>query len=191
MSVHVILLTALTVLWVAFEIWLMVRDRAHGKGKTVKDRGTRSYNFIAIAVGLTIAGFLSGRSIFFFPWGRSYAVFWIGFTIMVLSLSLRIWAIATLGSSFRTTVETHQNQKVVRKGPYKLVRHPSYTGLLLTCFGSGIAVQNWLSLIFAVGLPLVALLYRIHIEEPELVSSLGLDYEEYQKETKKLIPWIW
>ena len=52
-------------------------------------------------------------------------------------------------------------------------------------------MQNWLSLIFAVGLPLVALLYRIRIEEQELVSSLGSDYERYQKETKKLIPWIW
>ena len=39
MSLHVILLTALTVLWVAFEIWLMIRDRAQGKGKTVRDRG--------------------------------------------------------------------------------------------------------------------------------------------------------
>ena len=191
MSVHVILLTALTVLWVACEIWLMVRDRAQGKGKTAKDRGTRYYNFIAIAVGLTVAGFLSGKTTFFFPWGQNYEVFWIGFAIMLLSLSFRIWAIATLGSSFRTTVETHQNQKVVRKGPYKLVRHPSYTGLLLTCLGYGIAVQNWLSVIFAVALPLTAILYRIHVEEAELVSSLGSDYVNYQKETKKLIPWIW
>ena len=191
MSVHVILLTALTVLWVAFEIWLMVRDRAQGKGKTAKDRGTRYYNFIAIAAGLTIAGFLSGKTTFFFPWGRSYAAFWIGLAIMLLSLLLRIWAIATLGSSFRTTVETHQDQKVVRKGPYRLVRHPSYTGLLLTCLGYGIAVQNWLSVIFAVGLPLIALIYRIRIEEQELVSSIGTEYEKYQKETKKMIPWIW
>lgn len=191
MSLYGILLTSLTVLWVAFEIWLMVRDKALGKGKTAKDRGTRYYNFIAIAVGLTIAGFLSGKPAFFFPWGRSYEVFWIGFAIMVLSLSLRVWAIATLGSSFRTTVETHQNQEVVRRGPYRLVRHPSYTGLLLTCLGYGVAVQNWLSLIFAVGFPLVAILYRIHVEEAELVSSLGSDYESYQNETRKLIPWIW
>lgn len=191
MSLYFILLTTLTVLWVAFEIWLMVRDTARGKGKTAKDRETRYYNFIAIAIGLTIAGFLSGKTIFFFPWGQNYEAFWIGLAIMLLSLCLRIWAIATLGSSFRTTVETHQNQKVVRKGPYKLVRHPSSTGLLLTCFGYGIAVQNWLSLVFAVGLPLVALLYRIHIEEQELVSAIGPEYEGYQKETRKLIPWIW
>jgi len=191
MSLYFILLTALTAIWVAFELWLMVRDKAEGKGKTAKDRGTRYYNFIAIAVGLTIAGVLSGKSAFFFPWGRSHSVFWVGFAIMLLSLCLRIWAIATLGSSFRTTVETHQNQKVVRKGPYKLVRHPSYTGLLFTCLGYGIAVQNWLSLLFAVVLPLIALLYRIHVEEAELIFSLGPDYKEYQKETNKLIPWIW
>ncbi len=191
MSVYSILLTSLTVLWVAFEIWLMVRDKAQGKGKTAKDRGTRYYNFIAIAVGLTIAGFLSGRPTFFFPWGRSYAVYWVGFAIMLFSLSLRIWAIVTLGSSFRTTVETHQNQEVVRRGPYRLVRHPAYTGLLLTCLGYGVALQNWFSLIFAIGLPLVAILYRIHVEEVELVSSLGSDYENYQSESKKLIPWIW
>jgi protein-S-isoprenylcysteine O-methyltransferase Ste14 len=191
MSLYFILLTSLTALWVAFEIWLMVRDKAQGKGKTAKDRGTRYYDFIAVAVGLTIAGFLNGKSSFFFPWGRRYSVFWIGFAIMLLSLSLRIWAITTLGSSFRTTVETHQNQEVVRKGPYTFVRHPFYTGLLLTCLGYGIAVQNWLSLLFAVGLPLIALLYRIHVEEAVLLSNLGSDYEKYERQTKKLIPWIW
>ncbi len=59
------------------------------------------------------------------------------------------------------------------------------------CCGYGIAVQNWLSLAFAVVLPLIALLYRIHIEESVLVSSLGSDYEKYQSETKKLVPWLW
>ncbi len=191
MSFVVILLIALSAIWIVFEILLIVRDAAHGKGKTAKDRGTRYYNFIAIAVGLTLAGFLSGDSVFFFPWGRNYVAFCVGFAIMLLSLSLRIWAIATLGSSFRTTVETHQNQEVVRKGPYRVVRHPSYTGLLFACVGYGIATQNWLSLLLAVGLPVAALLYRIHVEETELLSSLGSDYKNYKRNTKKLIPWIW
>jgi len=186
-----VLLDAFCGLWIAFELWLMLRDRAQGKGKTVKDRGTRYYNFIAMIVGLTLAGILSGRSAFFFPWGRSYTVFWIGYAIMALSLAFRVWAIVTLGSSFRTTVETHKNQKVVRQGPYAVLRHPSYTGLLFTCAGFGIAVQNWLSFLLAVALPLVALLYRIRVEEEELVLALGAEYQEYQGKTKKLIPWLW
>ncbi len=59
------------------------------------------------------------------------------------------------------------------------------------CCGYGIAYQNWLSLAIAVGLPLIALLYRIHIEEAALVSGIGPEYQEYQQHTKKLIPGIW
>jgi len=61
----------------------------------------------------------------------------------------------------------------------------------LMCIGDGVALQNWLSLAIAVILPLVALLYRIHIEEQTLVSSIGSDYQKYQSKTKRLIPWVW
>jgi protein-S-isoprenylcysteine O-methyltransferase Ste14 len=185
------LLSIISIVWIIFEILLVVRDRIQGKGRTGNDRGTRYYNFIAIALGITVASVLEGNSKFFFPSRWSDAVFWIGLCIIVLGFGLRIWAVIILGTSFRTTVETHTDQQVVRSGPYRLVRHPSYSGLILMCFGFGIALQNWLSLAFAVILPLVALLYRIRIEEAVLVSSLGSDYEKYQRETKKLIPWVW
>ena len=105
--------------------------------------------------------------------------------------SFRSFVSALLGTSFRTTVETHKNQKVKTDGPYRLVRHPSYSGLLLLSSGYGIAQANWLSLIVAVALPLAALLYRIRVEEATLANSLGTEYREYQTHTKKLIPWIW
>ena len=191
MNLYAALLIALSALWIAFEIGLVVRDRIQGRGKAMKDRGTFYINFIAIAAGMTIAGSISGNPAFFFSGGRTIIVFWIGTAVMLMGLGLRIWAIATLGSSFRTTVETHRGQKVISNGPYRLVRHPSYSGLLLTGCGYGIAIQNWLSLIFAIALPLAALLYRIHIEERVMVDSLGTEYTEYQQRTKKLIPWIW
>lgn len=191
MSLHFYVLTSLCAIWVAFEVWLIIRDRSQGKGKTTKDRGTRHINFLSMLVGLTLAGFLSRTRPLVFPGGWSRTTFWVGFAIMLASLALRIWAIVVLGTSFRTTVETHENQHVVRTGPYKLLRHPSYTGLLFMCVGYSVAEQNWLSLVLAVGLPLAALLYRIRIEEAELVSSLGADYLKYQGETKKLVPWIW
>jgi protein-S-isoprenylcysteine O-methyltransferase Ste14 len=185
------ILGAIVAIWIAFEIWLIIRDRIHGKGKPARDKGTLYFNFIAIILGLTIAGFLNGNSAYFFPGGRTYSGFWIGIAIMIAGFALRFWAVAALGGSFRTTVETHPNQAVVDNGPYKRIRHPSYTGLLLLCVGDGIALQNWLSLAAAIVLPLVALLYRIHVEEGMLLSSMGEEYQDYQRRTKKLIPWIW
>ena len=189
--VQIVLLNSIAAIWVLFEVWLVARDRSKGTGRTEKDRGTRLYNFLALAIGMTAAGLISGFSKLFFPGGRTNRVFVIGFVIIILGLALRIWAVWALGTSFRTTVETHENQRVKLDGPYKLIRHPSYSGLLLIACGYGIAVQNWLSLVVAIGLPLAALLYRIHVEETLLVKSLGTEYREYQKRTKRLIPWIW
>jgi protein-S-isoprenylcysteine O-methyltransferase Ste14 len=168
-----------------------MRDAAHGKGKTGSDKGTRYFNSIAIWAGITGAAILNGFPEFFFPGGRTSAGFFIGIAIMLAGLALRIWSVATLGASFRTTVETHRDQKMVSHGPYRLLRHPSYSGMILICCGYGIALQNWLSLLVAVLLPLSALLYRIHVEEAALASSFGPDYIEYQKHTKRLIPWVW
>jgi len=186
-----VLLNSVTVVWIAFEIWLVIRDRIQGKGKIDKDRGTIYFNFIAITLGITAAGIIGGYTRLFPPGGRTSTLFWIGLTVMILGLLLRVWAIWILGASFRTTVETHESQKVNNDGPYKLIRHPSYSGLILICGGYGIAVGNWLSLTVAVVLPLAALVYRIRVEEDMLVNSLGEEYEKYQKQTKKLVPWIW
>jgi protein-S-isoprenylcysteine O-methyltransferase Ste14 len=191
MSIYSRLLIFVSFVWIAFELSLVVRDRLQGKGTTGKDQGTRYINFIAIAAGMTAAGFLEGVSQFWFPGGRTLAVFWLGFAILMCGAALRVWSIIVLGSSFRTTVEVSNNQQVVQRGPYKLIRHPSYSGLLVMCLGYGIADQNWLSLVIAIGLPLMALLYRIHIEEAALVSSIGPEYQKYQQHTKKLIPGIW
>lgn len=191
MTIYIILLIIIPTIWVALEIGLVIRDNARGKSTTASDKGTRYMNFIAITVGIFAAAILNGVQKFVFPGGKSPAVFFVGIVIMLLGMVLRYWAVATLGAFFRTTIETDQDQKVVSSGPYRLIRHPSYCGWLLVCLGYGIAVQNWLSVLVAVMLPLGALLFRIQVEESVLASSLGNAYLEYQKKTKKLIPWIW
>jgi len=191
MNIFSSVLVVISGLWLGYEFGLIARDRRQGKGHTGIDRGTRNFNFLAITAGMGGAAILNGVSLFFFPGRWSDAIFWIGIALMLLGFALRIWAVRTLGASFRTTVETHSDQEVVRAGPYRLIRHPSYSGLLLMCAGYGMAVQNWLSLAVAVILPLAALIYRIHVEERALVASLGSEYEEYRLHTKKLIPWLW
>ncbi|HVP91408.1 MAG TPA: isoprenylcysteine carboxylmethyltransferase family protein [Terriglobales bacterium] len=191
MNIYTRLMIFVSALWFTFEISLVVRDGLQGKGRTGKDRGTRCINFVAITAGMITSGLLSGKSRFWFPGGRTLAVYWLGFAILLSGAFLRIWSIVVLGRSFRTTVEVVHSQRVVERGPYKTIRHPSYSGLLLMCCGYGIAEQSWLSLAIAVGLPLMALVHRIRVEEAALAAGIGSEYQEYRERTKKLIPGIW
>jgi len=185
------LLRLFLAIWITFEIWLVVRDQIQQRGKTQKDRGSRYYILLSIFIGVGAAAVVNRSERFFFADGSTNGLSWAGLILMLLGLSLRVWAIQVLGNSFRTTVETHQDQRVCKDGPYRLVRHPSYTGVALIGIGFGIAVQNWLSLLLAVALPVIALLFRIRVEEKELAASLGSEYVVYQQHTKRLIPWIW
>jgi protein-S-isoprenylcysteine O-methyltransferase Ste14 len=114
-----------------------------------------------------------------------------GVLVMWLGLALRVWAIASLGSAFRTTVEVEPGQAVVSSGPYMWIRHPSYAGLLLIVAGFGAALGNWLSLAACVVLPLPAIVWRIHVEEAELSRVLGQAYRTYQSDRARLIPRLW
>ncbi len=191
MTIFPTLLRLFLAIWITFEIGLVVRDQIQHRGKTQKDRGSRYYLLLSILVGVGAAAVVNRNEKFFFADGSTNGLSWAGLVLMFLGFSLRIWAIQVLGKSFRTTVETHQDQLVCQDGPYRLLRHPSYTGIVLICIGFGVAVQNWLSLLLAVVLPLIALLFRIRVEEKELAASLGSEYVSYQQHTKRLIPWVW
>ena len=179
------------VLWLGAEAYLIRRDRAHGKGRTEIDRRTRNFNTIATIVTLTLAPPLSLiMALRFGSFGVS-VMFWIGTIVMALGFILRHWSIIVLGKYFRTTIELEKGQKVIQKGPYKYVRHPSYAGIILFFIGYGLLSENWLSLAVAVCLPTISLVYRIQIEEIALAEGLGAEYTAYQRKTKKLVPGIW
>lgn len=114
-----------------------------------------------------------------------------GLAIMWLGLIVRIWVIAVLGRSFRTTVEVDADQRVVDRGPYRWVRHSSYSGVLLITAGWGFAMGNWISLVIAIVLPVLALLRRISVEEKPLVETLGQTYETYQTRTTRFLLGLW
>jgi protein-S-isoprenylcysteine O-methyltransferase Ste14 len=115
----------------------------------------------------------------------------VGVTIAVCGVAFRMWAIAVLGRFWRVTVQIQPDHHVVEKGPYRVLRHPSYTGLLLACAGAGIAFNNWLSLLAMIALPLAGILIRIRVEEAALERALGPSYIAYEARTKRLIPGVW
>jgi protein-S-isoprenylcysteine O-methyltransferase Ste14 len=114
-----------------------------------------------------------------------------GMAILVAGLVLRGWSFKTLGEYFTFTVMVSTGQPVVANGPYRLLRHPSYTGILLGCIGAGLTSANWAGLAAMALLPLSVILWRIHIEENALVTTLGDRYRAYASQHQRLVPLIW
>jgi protein-S-isoprenylcysteine O-methyltransferase Ste14 len=110
---------------------------------------------------------------------------------LVLGLALRAWSVIALGRNFTVHVQVRAEQPVVDTGPYRLLRHPSYTALLLVCLGIGVALANWLALIVIVVLPTAAILLRIRVEERALLAGIGEPYRRFAATRKRLIPWVW
>jgi protein-S-isoprenylcysteine O-methyltransferase Ste14 len=119
-----------------------------------------------------------------------YTVFLSGLAIMGVGIALRFSAVLVLGRFFTPVVMIGSDQHVVDTGPYRWIRHPSYTGALLTIAGVLLASANWVALVGL--LPVVAgLLYRIKVEETALSEELGEPYRAYARRTKRLLPFIY
>jgi protein-S-isoprenylcysteine O-methyltransferase Ste14 len=174
--------------WALLELGLRVRERLQGKGSAARDRATRSLIAVSVGAAIALAALTTSWATTPRIAGPHRAA---GLVVIWLGLAIRVWAIAALGRAFRTTVEVDTAQAVVSTGPYRRVRHPSYTGLLLIVIGFGLAAGTWLGLAICAVLPLPALLRRIHVEEAELTDVLGDRYRDYQAQTKRLIPGLW
>lgn len=119
------------------------------------------------------------------------AAFAVGITLFLAGFGMRRWSEMTLGRYFTFTVMISADQPVIASGPYRLVRHPGYTGVLLIVIGSGLVNGNWLGLTGWTLLVLLPLLYRIHVEENALLIALGDRYRAYAAHHKRLLPLIW
>ena len=139
--------------------------------------------------------------ILMWPFGRAVApgavigggvlVFALGAVIGWAGALLRWWSFVSLGKYFTVVVTTSADQPVIDRGPYRVLRHPSYTGLLLIFAGVGLMVGNWVSAAGAVILVLIALIHRLRIEERALTATLGEPYREFAAGRARLIPYLW
>jgi len=177
--------------WAAVEATLLARDLARGKGSTTRDRGTRSLLVAGWLIAMVAATWMAGQFGAASGWrlGRWHTA--AGLMVMWIGLAIRIWSVIVLGSAFRTTVEVDAGQQIVDRGPYRLVRHPSYTGILLIALGYGLALGNWLSVVILLVIPLGTMLRRIAVEEATLTEVIGQPYIAYKERTKRLVPGLW
>jgi protein-S-isoprenylcysteine O-methyltransferase len=150
---------------------------------------------LLVVVAAAAAGMLGGLQLAHWHAASIGAARWplfvVGLTLMATGLFVRQWAIFVLGRFFTVDVRVHPNQTVVDRGPYRWVRHPSYSGLVLFFVGVGLALSNWASLVVLALVPTVGLLVRIHSEERALLAGLGEDYRRYAVRRRRLFPGIW
>jgi protein-S-isoprenylcysteine O-methyltransferase Ste14 len=104
---------------------------------------------------------------------------------------LRWWSIAVLGRLFTVVVRASPGQAVVTHGPYRVVRHPSYTGLVAVFLGGGLAFGNWAAAVASSLLVLVGVVGRIRREERALTEALGDAYLEFARGRARLVPHVW
>ena len=157
---------------------------------TGKDRSTLPLLWLVIGASIWAGFFLRAA----LPQGRlphPQILYASGVILLVLGLIVRLVAIIHLGRFFTVNVAIAQDHQLITTGPYRFVRHPSYTGTLLIFLGFGLCMLNIFSLA-AVFLPIsAAFLWRMHVEEEALKDAFGDRYLSYAAATRRLIPYLY
>jgi len=115
----------------------------------------------------------------------------IGFTLLITGICFRVWSINVLGKNFTATVKITREHELIKTGPYKVIRHPSYLGALIAIIGCPIFLNNTYTTFIACIAMMIAYYFRINVEEKTLSGHFGEFYEAYKKNTYRLLPLIW
>jgi protein-S-isoprenylcysteine O-methyltransferase Ste14 len=166
------------------------RSRRPGPGAMTHDRRSGLVLMLCIWAGVFVAVVAAFQlRELAIPWHRT-GLFAAGIILMLAGVAFRWYAIHVLGRFFSVVVAIQPGQTVVEAGPYRWLRHPSYSGAILTLFGLGLAYGNWASVLVLILLPGIGYAYRISVEERVLLAELGDAYGQYMKRTKRIVPFV-
>jgi protein-S-isoprenylcysteine O-methyltransferase Ste14 len=180
----------LGLIYLVSEILLTLTRRSRSKTGTKQDRSTLGIIWLVIVVSIVVGVFVAQNfRAAALPDGRMLAI--AAVVLFVAGLLLRWWAIITLGRFFTVDVTIEKDHELVGRGPFRVVRHPSYTGVLLAFVGVALSLRNWAALLVIL-LPIgAAFIHRMNVEEDALLRALGPRYAEYTKRTKRLVPFVY
>jgi protein-S-isoprenylcysteine O-methyltransferase Ste14 len=179
-----ILATLIRAAWVIIEVPYLRRFKV----KPRRDWDKRSAQIWDLANAIEPIGMILGFTGLARINAGSNLIQIVGLSLLVAGVAIRWSAIYTLGKFFTGTVLIKEDHRLVQTGLYKHLRHPAYTGALIAHLGLGLSFSNWFSLTLSVVPYLIAVMYRIHVEEQTLSEAFGEEYRNYSKGTKRLIP---
>jgi protein-S-isoprenylcysteine O-methyltransferase Ste14 len=116
-------------------------------------------------------------------------VVWLGFALTIVGLAFACWARVILGRNWSGVVQLKQDHELIIRGPYSLVRHPIYTGLLLAFFGTAVGIGEWRG-VLATAIVGVSFWRKLRMEERWLCELFGDRYRDYMAHVKALVPWL-
>lgn len=181
---------ALLVFWWAGELAMGLLRRAGRAEAAGRDRGSMPLLFATNGLAVTAALLLGARRVLPTPLSGRHAIA-VATLLLLAGIVLRGWSMAVLGRLFTMNVAIRTGHQLVERGPYRLARHPSYTGMLLAFLSLGIALASWASLI-VIAVPItLATLYRIRVEERALADAFGEEYRAYARRTYRLVPFVY
>ena len=181
--------TVALAVWLAFEFVMRVRQHLQSKGPASVDRS--AFILVPCLAGcVVLAEVLGRRGGLPWPGGLVWPVV-AGLVLIAAGIGLRAWSIATLGRFFQYWIKIQPGHRVVTGGPYRYVRHPSYTGIALVLTGVALACDDVWSLVAVAVLGGTGLAVRIHAEERQLTESLGSEYADFAAGRKRLVPGVW
>lgn len=180
---------ALSVTLVAFSVGELTRAfRVRPSSRHVDLRGELVFRLVFVAGILLVPLAASVAPSAMLPRGAALVV---GVLVAWPGLLLRWWSFVALGRYFTLVLGTSPDQTVVTRGPYRVLRHPGYSGLLLVVAGCAFMVGNAVGVVASTAVVLVALVHRIGIEERALTEALGESYREFATSRARLVPFVW
>jgi protein-S-isoprenylcysteine O-methyltransferase Ste14 len=182
---------ALIVAFFLLEGRLRADDRARSFKRGPHDKQSTTYLFRAFYVmgaALVAGGVLTAKGIAALP-GPGWLA-WLGTALTAAGIWLRLYANHILGPYFTRTLKVKSGQPVVQRGPYRVIRHPGYLGIISMWVGGGLATRNALALAFVTLLVVSVYVYRIRTEEAMLARSIA-GYRKYQARTWRLVPFVY
>ena len=174
------------VVWLVSEARQALRQRSDAANS---DRYSLTVVRLSVSAGVVLAALAQRVSATAFAY--SAVVFVISLALLWAGIGLRWWCFRTLGRYFTFVVMTSGEQPVISTGPYAVVRHPSYAGMLLALCGLSLSFANWLSVVALLVCALLGFIHRIHVEERALTAALGPAYTSHAGTRRRLIPFVW
>jgi protein-S-isoprenylcysteine O-methyltransferase len=175
--------------WWATELFLNHRRRSQDGAS--RDAGTLKLLWTVLYTAIFVAVALSSLGIGRLPAAWRVPLLWTGTATIAAGLAFRSWAIAVLGRQFTVDVGIQPGHALIQSGPYRWLRHPSYTGALACFLGLGIGLCDWASLAVIAVAVTAAFARRIRVEEAVLAQAFGARWDAHAHRTWRLLPFVW